>query len=546
MKNKNQNYRFTKKSPKAKLSESKKENYHNDYSKIICELLNKEELNKKKNLNISFNKSNLTNIKNNINNAYNSTKNSKKIIKIELYYNNKNNSKFNTKVYSNTSIKDKKLYFNNHSNNNVNINKNKNMFQSNSEKNIIKEMTSEGHTKKKVYISNKNIISTNVNCTSLNKKRKCININPFTVSYNNKNEGNKSSEKKIRETMKNFEDMKEKTINLENKKHEIFWNKKGYELNKQFYQSNDNLNEIKNNKNNSTHKSEIINQNQKKMKSKNSHVNSPDKIIITINNVGSYNTGNKNKNKQKKFFKNSFIMNGLNSNDIDEKKINNLKNKKKYTKHNNTDSSTNSQIKKSSKTTLKKNYITNKKNNTNSSSKNSSNSKINYSNNQISNKKGVKIESINIDLNLTPSNNKKNNNLYKKVNKYNSLNTTSNLMFRETELPKYSSKFNHLELSLNCPNKSIELNQSFKSSFSLTKKTKSLSKKRDEKKKMNLFKFGDIIDEKENEKILNDILFNLSNQKTNTNENKYRNICQKSEPKKLIDKIRKAKKIKKQ
>ena len=31
MKNKNQNYRFTKKSPKSKLSEVRKENNHNDY-----------------------------------------------------------------------------------------------------------------------------------------------------------------------------------------------------------------------------------------------------------------------------------------------------------------------------------------------------------------------------------------------------------------------------------------------------------------------------------------------------------------------------------
>ena len=519
-----------------------------NYSKIFCEVLNKEESNNtnKKNLNISFNKSNLTNIKNNANN-------SKNIIKIELFYNKKNNSNINIKGYSNTSKKENKLYFNNSNNlNNVNIKKNQKIFQSNSEKNITKELIFKANTKKNIYLRNKNIINTNINCTSSNKKRESnINFRPNTghfvfkkrISSNNKNERNKSSEKKSGETMKNIEDIREITINLQNKINEIFENKKGYEQDKNFYQSNSNLNEIKNNKSNSIHKNKIINRNMLKNKilSGSENVNNPDKIIITINNV---NTGNKNKNIQSKIYKYNTNMN--NSNDIDYKKINISKNKKKYTKKNNTYCSTNSQIRKSSNINLKKKYIANKKNNINSSRKNYSNSKINNSNNHISNKKGIKIESINIDLNLT-NNNNKNDNSQKKDNKNNSLIYNNNVIFRETELPKYPSKFNHiqgyLELSLNCPNKSTESNQSFISSYSLIKKTKSLSRKRDEKKRMNLFKFSHIIDEKENEKILNDILFNLSSQKKN--ENKYKNNCQKSEPKKLIDKIRKALKIKK-
>ena len=343
--------------------------------------------------------------------------------------------------------------------------------------------------------------------------------------------------------------LKKKTINLNYNINEILGNKKSNDQIKQLYQNNANLNEINNNKtNHSTNKNKVINKKTMKNKNLNGNVNSPDKIIIKINNIGGHHPGNKNKNLPKKIHKNNTNTNvyGLNSNEIDSKKINNL-NKKKYTLNNNTDNSPNTKKRKSSKLGSKKKYIINVKNNNNSSSKNSSNSKKNNSNNQISNKKAVKVESINIDLNLGSSQTKKNYNSQKKLNKDNPLNDKKNLTLRQTEIPKYSSKFNHLhkrmELSLNRPNESTDLDHSFKTAFSLTKKTRSLSKKRDEKKKMNWFKFGEINDEDENKKKLDDILLNLSNQKNVGKD--YKNNVEKSEPKKLIDRIRKAKKIQK-
>jgi hypothetical protein len=58
-------------------------------------------------------------------------------------------------------------------------------------------------------------------------------------------------------------------------------------------------------------------------------------------------------------------------------------------------------------------------------------------------------------------------------------------------------------------------------------------------------KLSTVNDEEENEKKLNDILFNLSNLKKDVNNEINRNAGEKSEPKKLIDKIRKAKKSQK-
>ena len=425
---------------------------------------------------------------------------------------------------------------------------------------MVKDITTEETIKKNIFESNKNLINSNPKVTSLNKNSK-ININ-FKVStdyilskkqksHSNKGEGKKFSEKKNPEKIK-FEDIKEKTINLNYNINEILGNKKSNDQIKQLYQSSANLNEINNNKNkknHSTNKNKVINKKTMKIKNLNCNVNSPDKIIIKINNIGSHHPGTKNKNFQKKIHKNNTNTNvyGLNSNELDLKKINNLNNKKKYTLNNNTDYSPNTKKKKSSKISSKKKYIINVKHNNNSSSKNSSNSKKNNSNNQISNKKAVKVESINIDLNLGSTKKKKNYNSQNKLNKDNPLNDKKNLTLRQTEMPKYSSKFNylhkHMELSLNHPNESTDLDHSFKTAFSLTKKTRSLSKKRDEKKKMNWFKFGEINDEEENKKKLDDILLNLSNQKNVGKD--YKNNVEKSEPKKLIDRIRKAKKIQK-
>ena len=81
-------------------------------------------------------------------------------------------------------------------------------------------------------------------------------------------------------------------------------------------------------------------------KGKNSNINlnnnnSPEKIIIKINNVGTHNSLN-NKNIQKKIHKNNT---GINSNDIESKKLKilNLKNKKKQIIYNNTENSSSNQ-----------------------------------------------------------------------------------------------------------------------------------------------------------------------------------------------------------
>ena len=537
--NKNQNFKFKKKSPKStKFSDNKKVKFPNDYSKIICEVLDKNKEESKDNINNSNNNSKLKNNKSFINNSQISNKYHKNIIKIELNYikkNSKNNLKEEAII---PSIKEKKL--NNIHNKINNSNNNKNIFQSNSEKNITKEkITEEGLKKNKINNSNTNV-------TSLNKNKK-ININLNSLNDNfilrkqksshNKKEENKSTDKKIGEKFKNIEDIKEKTINI----NEIFGNKKGNEHIKQFYLSNGNTNEMKNN--NSKKKCKQLIKKNIKNKNLNLNNNSPEKIIIKINNVGNHNTA-KNKMFQKKIHKNNT---GMNFNDIIEsKKIKQIKHKKKYIIHNNTENSQNNQNQSSSKINAKKKCIINIKNN-NNSSKNSSHSKINHSNNQVSNVKGVKIESINLDLNLTSQKSKKINNTQKKEDINIFQIDKNSLTLRETEIPKNLTKLNplqrRLEFSLNGNNENNELNHSFKTAFSITKKTRSLSKKRDEKKKMNWFKLNDMIDEEENQKKLNEILINLSNHKEDGYA--YRNTGQRSEPKKLIDKIRKAKKMQK-
>ena len=103
---------------------------------------------------------------------------------------------------------------------------------------------------------------------------------------------------------------------------------------------------------NSKKKCKILNK--KNIKNKNLILNvnnnSPEKIIIKINNVGNHNTA-KNKMIQKKIHKNNT---GMNLNDIsDSKKIKQIKHKKKYMIHNNTDNSPYSQNQRASKISVK-------------------------------------------------------------------------------------------------------------------------------------------------------------------------------------------------
>jgi hypothetical protein len=273
-------------------------------------------------------------------------------------------------------------------------------------------------------------------------------------SYNHNREGYKSSEKKNEEKTKNIEDIREKTINLQYNINEIFGNKKYNEQIKPFLQNNGNLYEAKNISNNISNNNSINKIMKKKLKSKHYNLNaynSPDKIIIKINNVGNYNTLTKNKILQKKIMKNNTNTNALNSNDNEPKKSKIYNNKKKYNLHHNTDNSPNNKKRKSSKISSKKNYMINIKNKNNNSSKNSSNSKNknknNNSNNQITNTKGIKVESINIDLNIV---NKKNNynSQKKKQSKDISLNDLKILTLRQTEFPKKSKKLNHLQMRM--------------------------------------------------------------------------------------------------
>lgn len=540
MKNKHQNFKFNKKSPKStKISEPKKEKYQENSSKKLSEVLEPSNEESKNNyLMINNNKSSkIINTKHNIITTRFTSIYSKNI-QIELNLNEKDNKNKFKEEANLSSIKEKKY---------LNLKK-KGVCQSYSEKNITKELFSEDGIKKNYHHVCKNINSSISNVTSLNKKIK-INLNSPNdhvlcrkqQSSNSKKDSNKSSEKNIiSKKNKKIEDIKEKSLNLPFNLNDIFGNKKGNEQIKHFCQNNG-LNEIENenyafhgiNKGN-------LRKNANNNKNRNLNLNlnnSPEKIIIKINNIGSHSTAFKNKNLQKKS-KNNIA---FNSNDGDNKKskILNLKNKKKNMLHNNTDNSFNHQKKKFIKNSTKKQII----NNNNNISKNSSNSKINYPNSHPLNLKGVKVESINIDLNLINAKKHLCSSSQKNVDTDSSMHEKNNLTLKENEIPKILTKFSnvntHLELSLNPHNESNDLNHSFKSAFTLNKKIRSLSKKRYEKKKLSSFKYYD--NEEENERKLNDILKNLSNIKEVTNE--YRSNKIKSEPKKLIDKIRKAKKM---
>lgn len=536
MKNKHQNFKFNKKSPKStKVTETKKEKYLENSSKKLSEVLEPSNEESKNNYMINNNKSTkLVNPKHNIITTRFTSIYSKNI-QIELNLNEKDTKNKFKEDTNFSSVKEKKY---------LSLKK-KGVCQSYSEKNITKELFSEDGFKKNGHHVCKNINSSISNVTSLNKKIK-INLNSPNDYYlyrkqksnSNKMGSNKSSEKNIMvKKNKKLEDTKEKSLNLHFNINEFFGNKKGNDQIKHFCQNNI-LNEVEY-ENSTPHGINKVNF-RKSNKTKNLNLNnSPEQIIIKINNIGSHNNAFKNKNLQKKS-KNNIAFNSNNDGDIKKSKIVNLKNKKKNMLHNNTDNSLNHQKKKFSKNSTKRQII----NNNNNFSKNSSNSKNNYSNNHPLNLKGVKVESINIDLNLINEKKHLCCSSQKNVDTDTSLNEKNNLTLKENEIPKILTKFSnanaHLELSLNPHNESTDLNHSFKSAFTLNKKIRSLSKKRYEKKKLSSFKY---YDDEENERKLNDILKNLSNIKEVTNE--YRKNKIKSEPKKLIDKIRKAKKMQK-
>ena len=176
---------------------------------------------------------------------------------------------------------------------------------------------------------------------------------------------------------------------------------------------------------------------------------------------------------------------------------------------------------------------------------NSSNSKINNaSNNQLTFKR-IKVESVKIDLMNPPKNFSFIS--QKKLYSENPINDKNNLTLRGTEIPKFICKINNIkrypELSLFNPNDDSNLNQSYRTSFSINKKSRSLSKKREEKKRLKLNNLGNVNEIEDDKKKLNEILINLYNIKV-IDTKEYIQV-KKSEPKKLIDKIRKKKKMQK-
>ena len=154
--------------------------------------------------------------------------------------------------------------------------------------------------------------------------------------------------------------------------------------------------------------------------------------------------------------------------------------------------------------------------------------------------KRIKVESIKIDLNLM--NTQKNYSFIsqEKTTAENPvINDKNNLTLRGTELQKYVNKNGYTELNSVSQNELSDLNRSFKTSLSVNK-ARSLSKKRDEQKRKKLNNLG-LIDNDENSKKLNNILISLSNVRVISTKD----LEIKSEPKKLIDKIRKFKKLQK-
>jgi len=159
--------------------------------------------------------------------------------------------------------------------------------------------------------------------------------------------------------------------------------------------------------------------------------------------------------------------------------------------------------------------------------------------------KRIKVESIKIDLNVfKPNKNYSFISQEKTTTAENpQINDKINLTLRDTEIPKLS-KFNNnknknSEMNLFGQTEMSELNRTIKTSLSLYK-SRSLSKKRDEKKRSKLNNLKDDKNEEKNKENLNNILRCLSN----LNVLDKRRFEQKSEPKKLIDKIRKYKKLK--
>ena len=520
MRQKNSTFKFKKKQIKSfKNSENQNKLYIDDnYSKIISDFLEKEKSKEESKNNYINNNNESFKIKK-VNKVKLSSNSSNRIMKINVIGENKNHKKNNNDIYNNNLMnKERKT---------ANIKKiTGKMIQSISEKNIT-------YNKNQKDISKSNT-NTNLNLHSLKKKIDASNNIIKMNIINNMNQLSKlkSNHNNINKERKNksMDKRKEKKIKVSDKKtnnlriniNDMFnYKKPSYQI-KHYY------------KNNKTNITKNNNNNKKLIKNNKPHI-SPENMKINTNNVENSNVKEKNKEFIKKTKK---INTELNS----SSRMFNLKKQKKIIENSSSKNITDKNFK---LYPLNKNLIDKK------SSKNiylnSSNSKINNISNQQLTFKRIKVESVKIDLMNPPKNFSFIS--QEKLNSENQINDKNNLTLRGTEIPKFINKINNIngytELSLFNPNDDSNLNRSYRTSFSLNKKSKSrsLSKKREEKKRLKLNHLEKHNEIEENKKKLNVILINLYNIKV-IDTKEYIQV-KKSEPKKLIDKIRKNKKLQK-
>ena len=518
MKTKNLNFKFLKKCPKIKIPSLTIEKFCNDYSKIFCQLLNlnanhiNKEINdnyiisnkekSKKPIKISKNENNIEFINNaKLYKLKSSLNTNKRITK------NKSHANLKKKIIKKTALLEQASPIIN----NIEVKKSEDFHQSNSEKNLIQNNNSN------------NLFS------SLNKKIKInLNINVCNEayllrkqkSYNNKRIRNdKKPNMKLNKRIKNIEIIKTQSVKIQNNK---FSNKKEIIKRKKskIPEKNRNID------------TKIIYKNF--IKNKKEDINK-DKIYIKISDIDH----NLKQKSQKSQLNNKTLSNSICFNNMENKKIKKyyMGNKKKLIIYNHTDVSPNNKkiplLKKQLKTS--KNFHINNNQNIMNSNIPSNN---NYS--RLLTKIPIKTESISIDL--SSNNHKKIFHYFsdKKIKKYIILNNKNIATERDEQNKKYLYKIKNDVESLESQ---IEINHSFKTLMNTNKKSRSLSKRRDEKKKLNMIKLKGLKYDDYEEIKLKNIIKSLENQKNSFKLKKNKDAY--SEPKKLIDRIRKIIKLKK-
>jgi hypothetical protein len=257
-------------------------------------------------------------------------------------------------------------------------------------------------------------------------------------------------------------------------------------------------------------------------KNKNTDIYNLDKFLTKMNKKGNINSIRKDLNQRK-----------INT----KMKLNN----KKIIIYNNADISPfKIKTKSLNKKFKQKNYMNTSDNKSRNSISNNSFSRfcsnnITHYNHHFLNINGIKTEFI--ELNLTNNNKSFIYNTKKKMENDLIINEKNNLTLRVEHTPRNTINYTHEK------NKTpLKLSHSYKTVFIQSKKTRSLSRKRDEKKIKNILKLSEMSDEEKPENKMNYLLKSLENEKIILKSRK--NCGLKSEPKKLIDRIRKVIKIK--